>query len=259
EWLVLHQGEAEEQPDGDLPLYQVEGTIQLEALQDFLRNPLRQFHQLRLKLYLREGRTPPPDAECFELDGLQRHTLRDTLLRTALDETDSQAARQQLYEQTALLQRSGLLPLSGFGELHGAALLEPLPDLLEARQHLLTLWPEAVASPQAVGFQHGPLTVDGWLPGLRRNALGELLSLRVQPGALGRQPTKRKWHHLMRPWVAHLLASAGRVPLHTALLGSDGGLLLAPLPAQTAQDALRALLDAWLRNLQQPLPLAPKT
>src|SRR5690606_27758590 len=121
-----------------------------------------------------------------------------------------------------------------------------------------TLWPEAVASPQAVGCQHGPLTVDGWLPGLRRNALGELLSLRVQPGALGMQPKKRKWHHLMRPWVAHLLARAGRVPLHTALLGSGGGLLLAPLPAQTAQDATRAPLDAWLRNLHQPLPLAPK-
>ena len=116
-----------------------------------------------------------------------------------------------------------------------------------------------MASPQAVGFQHGELAVGGWLPGLRRNALGELLSLRVQPGALGLQPKKRKWHHLMRPWVAHLLASACRVPLHTVLLGSDGGLRLAPLPAQTAETALRALLDAWLRNLQQPLPLAPKT
>ena len=259
EWLALHQGEAGKQPEGDLPPYPMDGALELETLQDFLRNPLRQFHQLRLKLHLRDGDPPPPDAECFELDGLQRHTLRDVLLRAALDETDAEAAGQRLHEQAALLQRSGLLPLSGFGELHGAALLEPLPDLLEARRHLLTLWPEAVASPQAVGFQHGELSVGGWLPGLRRNALGELLSLRVQPGALGLQPKKRKWHHLMRPWVAHLLASACRVPLHTVLLGSDGGLRLAPLPAQTAETALRALLDAWLRNLQQPLPLAPKT
>src|SRR5690606_7996153 len=58
---------------------------------------------------------------------------------------------------------------------------------------------------------------------------------------------------------SHLLASACGLRLHTALLGCDGGLRLAPLPQDEAERAFRQLLDLWRRNLEQPLPLAPKT
>lgn len=259
EWLALHQATAGETAHASLKSLPIEQPVELETLQDFLRHPVRQFHRLRLKLYLQEAAAPPVDEEHFELDGLQTYSLRDALLQAALSEPGQGAAPRRLEEQAARLQRSGLLPLSGFGDLHREALLEPMPALLAARQHLLALWPEPVSSPVALDFAHDGLQVTGWLSNLQRNAGGELLALRAQVSNLGLEPKNRRWHHLMRPWVSHLLASACGLRLHTALLGCDGGLRLAPLPRAEAERALRDLLDLWRRNLEQPLPLAPKT
>ena len=261
EWLALHQEEAEETASPGLESLKIEQPIELEldTLQDFLRNPVRQFHRLRLKLYLQETAAPPADDEHFSLDGLQIYGLRDALLQAALAEPEHAVAHQQLEDQAARLQRSGLLPLSGFGDLHRAALLEPMSALLEARAHLRSLWPEALSSPVALDVQHNGLQVTGWLTNLQRNTAGELLALRVQVSNVGVAPKNRRWHHLMRPWVSHLMASACGVQLHTALLGCDGGLRLAPLPQADALRALHDLLDIWRRNLEQPLPLAPKT
>ena len=259
EWLALHQQAVESSPQASLKTLDVDQSVELEILQDFLRNPVRQFHRQRLKLYLQETGTPPMDEEHFELDGLQTYSLRNELLQAALPETELSAAHQRLDEQAAHLQRSGLLPLSGFGDLHREALLEPMQGLLAARDRLLARWPQALTSPVALDIEHGGLRVTGWLSNLQRNAAGDLLALRVQVSNLGLEPKKRRWHHLMRPWVTHLLASACELPLHTALLGCDGGLRLAPLPREDALKALQNLLDLWRRNLQQPLPLAPKT
>ena len=259
EWLALHQDAAEETAPVSLEPLKIEQPVELDTLQDFLRHPVRQFHRLRLKLYLQETGTPPLDEEHFELDGLQTYSLRDALLQAALSEPGHGGAYQGLDAQAARLQRSGLLPLSGFGDLHREALLEPMPALLAARQHLLALWPDTLSSPVALDIEHDGLQVTGWLSNLRRNAVGELLALRVQVSNLGLEPKARRWHHLMRPWVSHLLANACGLRLHTALLGCDGGLRLAPLPQAEAERAFRQLLDLWRRNLEQPLPLAPKT
>ncbi|MGP3788799.1 exodeoxyribonuclease V subunit gamma [Pseudomonas sp. B392_1p] len=260
EWLALHQQRAATASEpAALPDYEHGGTVSLEILQDFLRYPLRQFHRLRLKVYFEELQAPLADAESFDLDGLQRFGLSDSLLRAALTETDPDEAHARLDERAAQLQRSGLLPLAGFGDLQRKALLAPLPDLLQRYRALHALWPLEQESPLALRFSHESLLVEGWLAPLRQRADGSLLSLRLQANALTTKSGEYKWHHLMRPWVAHLIASAMGVPLHSALLASDGGVQLVPLPREQAEADLRALLDAWQANLQHPLPLAAKT
>jgi len=259
EWLAAHQEAEEQQAPAATEPPKLDEPIELKVLQEFLRNPVRQFHQRRLKLYLEEMDTPLADEEHFEVDHLQNYSLRQELLQAALAEPDPDVAPQRLQERMTHLQRSGHLPLAGFGDLYRQSVLEPLPDLLALRQRILSDWPEPVSSPVALDFAHDGVEVTGWLANLRRNAAGELLSLEVRASKLGRKPDDRKWHHLMKPWVAHLLASARGLPLHTAVLGTDCGLYLAPLPQPDALQAAHDLLEIWRRNLTQPLPLAPKT
>ena len=66
-------------------------------------------------------------------------------------------------------------------------------------------------------------------------------------------------HRLIRPWVNHLVACACDLPLSTALVASDETLMLAPLEKDAAVITLSHLLMAWLRGMQQPLPVAVKT
>src|SRR5690606_37549184 len=119
-------------------------------------------------------------------------------------------------------------------------------------------WAEPVRSPVALDFADDGVEVTGWLANLRRNAAGALLSLEVRASKLGRKPDDRKWHHLMKPWVAHRLASARGLPLHTAVLGTDCSLYLAQPRQPDALKAAHDLLESWRRNPTQPLPRAPK-
>jgi exodeoxyribonuclease V gamma subunit len=259
EWLAAHQEAEEQQAPGATEPPKLDEPVELKVLQDFLRNPVRQFHHLRLKLYLGDIDAPVADEEHFEVDPLQNYSLRQELLQAALAEPDPDLASQRILERMAHLQRGGQLPLAGFGDLYRHRVLEPLPAMLELHQGILSGWPETVSSPVALTFAHDGVEVMGWLAHLRRNAAGELLALEARASNLGAKPDDRKWHHLMKPWVAHLLASAHGLPLHTVVLGTDGGLRLAPLPQPDALQAARDLLEIWRRNLAQPLPLAPKT
>ncbi|MEE4375864.1 exodeoxyribonuclease V subunit gamma [Pseudomonas alliivorans] len=256
EWRLLHETDAAVPVQAALPAHEQDEPLTIAQLQDFLRNPVKHFFSQRLKIYFEVAEAPLADEEPFVLDALERYGLSDSLLNAAMAQPDN--IDSALQAQALKLQASGLLPLAGFGTCMQQELIEPLPDVLRRYQDLLTLWPEPLSSALPISFSHNGVSIDGWLGGLHRNGQGELLLITAIPNSIGSKKT-RKWHRLIRPWVNHLVACACGLPLSTALVASDETLMLAPLEKDAAVTTLNHLLMAWLRGMQQPLPVAVKT
>ncbi|WP_312600626.1 exodeoxyribonuclease V subunit gamma [Pseudomonas luteola] len=256
EWLAVHDKQPPRGQEPMLPPHEQDEPLSLNQLQDFLRHPVRHFFSQRLKVHFEEIAIPTQDKEPFVLDGLTRYALSESLLDAALKAPER--AEEALRAQGQRLQRSGLLPLAGFGELMQQELIQPLPDLLERHTGLLVAWPEEVAGAQPLSFEHKGLRLEGWLERLRRRSDGSLIAITPIPNEIGSAKT-RKWYRLIRPWIVHLTASACGVPLTTALVATDETLMLAPLETAQAAAALRDLLLAWRRGMCCPLPVAVKT
>ncbi|KIF62950.1 exodeoxyribonuclease V subunit gamma [Pseudomonas fluorescens] len=256
EWQVLHQEKTQQSEAPLLAPYVQEEPLTLALLQDFLRNPVRHFFTQRLKVYFEAAQAPLADEEPFVLDALQRYTLSDSLLEAALGQPDN--IDQALQARALRLQNSGLLPMAGFGECLQRELIEPLPDLLQRYQQLLTLWPTPLTSAIPVSLDLQGMRLEGWLASLHQRADGGLLSVTTIPNSIGSIKT-RKWHRLTKPWVTHLVACASEHALTTALVASDDTLLLEPMERDRALRLLGDLLLAWQSGMRQPLPIAIKT
>jgi len=256
EWRVLH-AEPQLLPQEDLlPSHEQDEPLALTQLQDFLRNPVRHFFSQRLKVFFETAEAPLADEEPFVLDALERYTLSDQLLTTAMAVTDD--VDGALHGQALRMQGSGLLPMAGFGECLQQELIEPLPDLLQRYQQLLVLWPTPVIAARPVNFEYQGLRLDGWVSGLHQRADGNLLSVTAIANAIG-GARSRKWHRLTRAWVNHLAACAVGLPLTTAVVASDDTLVLAKLAPEQAREVLGHLLMAWQQGMRRPLPVAVKT
>ncbi|WP_426618474.1 exodeoxyribonuclease V subunit gamma [Pseudomonas rustica] len=256
EWQVLHQQHGSQTAVELLAPYVQEEPLTLALLQDFLRNPVRHFFTQRLKVYFEAAEAPLADEEPFVLDALQRYTLSDRLLEAAMRQPDN--IDQALESQARRLQNSGLLPMAGFGECLQRELIEPLPDLLQRYQQLLTLWPTPLTSAIPISLELQGLRLEGWLSGLHERADGGVLSVTTIPNSIG-SIKSRKWHRLTKPWVNHLVACASGLSLTTALVASDDSLLLEPMEKDRAVRILSDLLLAWQTGMRQPLPIAVKT
>ena len=256
EWQLLHQGHEAQVAPEQLAPYVQEEPLSLAQLQDFLRNPVRHFFSQRLKVFFEALEAPLADEEPFVLDALQRYSLSDSLLEAALSHADQ--PEHALQAQAQRLQASGLLPMAGFGECLQRELIEPLPDLLQRYQQLLSLWPTPLTSALPVSLELKGVRLEGWLSGLHQRSDGGLLSVTAIPNSIGSVKT-RKWHRLIRVWVNHLVACASGYSLTTALVASDDSLLLPALEPQAALLSLDELLLAWQAGMRQPLPVAVKT
>jgi exodeoxyribonuclease V gamma subunit len=256
EWQMLHLRHEPVDVKGILEPHVQEEPLSLALLQDFLRNPVRHFFTQRLKVYFEVAQVPQADEEPFVLDALQRYTLSDSLLEAALRHPES--VDQALEAQARRLQNSGLLPMAGFGECLQRELIEPLPDLLQRYQQLLTLWPTPLTSAIPINHECQGLRLEGWLGGLHQRADGGVLSVTTIPNSIG-SIKNRKWHRLTKSWVNHLVACASGLSLTTALVASDDTLLLEPMEQDRAWRILEDLLLAWQSGMRQPLPVAVKT
>lgn len=263
EWAALHRPAGTEAAGQALPPFQADAPLGLETLQGFLRDPVRHFFTQRLKVHLDEEARAQLDEEPFGLDGLQLYQLRQTLLGAAslaLEEGAGQV--EPALQATALrLQRSGQLPLAGFGERLREQVLAPLPAQVQRYRALCALWPERLQSPRALQFEHAGVELDGWLGGLRtRGADGELARIELQPGALKDKKGKAlKWRRLLGAWVAHVAAAACGLRLTSLLVGEDLSLRLAPVEPERARGILRGWLEGYAAGLNAPLPVALDT
>jgi len=261
EWAALHRRHGAAAAAPALPPFEPDGALPLETLQNFLRDPVRHFFVQRLKVHLDEEVQAQLDEEPFALDGLQRYQLQQELLGAAslALEQGAEDFEPALAATSLRLQRSGRLPLAGFGERLREQLLAPLPAQVERYRARCADWPERLDSPRALAFEHAGIELAGWLGSLRAAPDGALARIELLPGDLERSKDGWKWHRLLRPWVAHVAAAACGLSLTTLLVGQDVSLRFAAVERPAAQTILRLWLEGYAAGLQAPLPVALDT
>ncbi|WP_107851736.1 exodeoxyribonuclease V subunit gamma [Oceanimonas marisflavi] len=252
EWV-----QAEQEPmSADTPLvpWQPDGPVTLEQLQQFLRQPVATFFARRLKVVLDESVATEQDEEPFALNGLERYVIKRELLDAAAGAED---VNEAVLRAATRLQGQGRLPLAGFGERLRAEVQGALPEQLSGYHALCQAWPERLTSPLPLSLVHGGLQLEGWLGGLRRSGK-HLALIELQPGDLASKKSLR-WHRLLRPFVAQVVACACGIELSLYVVGEDIILHGEPLAQPDAQHIVQGWLDALQAGMTAPLPVAIKT
>ncbi|TDX31678.1 DNA helicase/exodeoxyribonuclease V gamma subunit [Modicisalibacter xianhensis] len=240
--------------------FEQDTPLTLHQLGSFLRNPAKAFFNTRLKVYLEREDIVSLDQEPFALDGLEQWQLQDLLIQAQRQAVDSGHSREAaLSDMLDTLQGQGVLAMGAFGERMRDSLAEPMEALFDDYRQALDEWPYAFDEPAPVrlAIPGGPLLED-WLGDLRHDDAGNRCRLLLISSSLVKK-NRYNWHHLLRPWVAHLAGHLEDAPMTTRLLSKAGNITLPPLDPAVARDLLRTLIDAWQAGMRSPLPLACTT
>ncbi len=158
-WLVNSKSKSHDkkpQPFISTPLSDPEEsykTIQLTQLINFFKNPSKFFLKERLGVHLEEYDEALEESEPFALNSLERYQLKQTMLKSALDEND-------LSHNYSLVYASGILPYGEFGKIT----YKEQQSAVEEFKHKLSPYIEAVKLDDLeVDLKIGEFTLQGWL------------------------------------------------------------------------------------------------
>lgn len=258
EWREVHAEAAQpaKAPEA-LGEFTQEGPLTLSQLGNFLRDPAKAFFTTRLKVFLEREDIVSLDHEPFALDGLSNWQLQDLLIqvqRRAIDE--GRPREPAMHETLDRLQGQGVLAMGAFQQRMREQLAEPMDTLFEAYEEALDAWPHAIDEPEPVQFSLPDAPpLEDWLDELRRDDEGRRCRLVLTSSSLIKKG-KYHWHHILRPWVAHLSGHLNGDPMTTRLLSKAGHVTLPPLDPEVAHGHLRELIAAWQAGMRAPLPLA---
>lgn len=262
EWHALHRPSAKpgEAPVPQLAPPQLDASVTLTSLGSFLRRPLQTFYRQRLAVWLGQDAEPLEEAEPFHIAGLDRWSLQDQAISAiSLQLATQPEIATAVCLETAIgrLGRAGTLPLPPFDANWREQLTTSLRDPLERYRQLLAAYPQQLPTCPVLVDAAG-LRLEDSLSGLRADAAGQRLLLRLQASELLDKQQALKWYHLVHHWPRHLAAQLS-APTTTRLLGPGADISLPPLPRDLAETQLSRLLEGFIAGLSGPLPLACKT
>ncbi|UYZ85484.1 exodeoxyribonuclease V subunit gamma [Entomomonas sp. E2T0] len=258
EWAGLYQENHTLTDEQKLAIFPADTPLTIEQLTSFLKHPVRYFFNQRLKVSFNQTREFMEDNEPFSLNGLQRYQITEQLLKNCLIYNQNEQLTQQILSNNIdNLQRSGQLPMAGFGQQLGLELINQLTPLLE--QHRLLIAPyQQITAPLPINYQYQDIHLQSWLNNLYQINDENLLNCFTLPNTL-LNGKDYKWQQLIAPWVIQLAANSCNIPLQTLVLGLDCYISLAPMNPQQATPLLNSLLTSCQQGMQQPLPVAIKT
>ncbi|WP_137894929.1 exodeoxyribonuclease V subunit gamma [Ramlibacter sp. 2FC] len=219
--------------------------LTLEALERLLRQPVEVYWRSRLGVRLEQPQEAAPEDEPFALDGLAQYQIGQALLQAP----DSDLALAQL-------QLSGQLPMAAFGQRLAHQLQAKAQEVRARAPAWQAAYPELLA-PQSLALDLGEARLTGTLRELRAGPEG-WLQLAQRPGAVleGKEGRKTPRHGVLTAlWLRHVAASATGASLTSVMLGVDGQVRLAPLPADQALALLQDWLAAYRAAWSRPLPV----
>lgn len=237
--------------------------LRIAELAAFLKDPVRSFFRLRLRVDFELDDPAGEDQEPFDLDGLQRWALWDELIALQARAVQDGSPREEALEAgLQRIRRRGELAAGAFADLAAEALAGPMADMFERYAEALARWPQPQPRDEALrhagsGAAAG-LALEDWLRGLRTD----------QDGGRGRvvletsdavKNGKYQRHNLIKHWVAHLAAHLGGGPLTTVVVSKAGNVQFEALEVDAARAQLDTLLAAWRDGMRRPLPLAVRT
>nr|WP_295083911.1 exodeoxyribonuclease V subunit gamma [uncultured Roseateles sp.] len=281
EWRQAHavNEEAADTPAAALPPQDLP-ALNMAALVNFLKNPVREFFKQRLDVQFRDEDEALEDDESFGLDGLQEWSLLSELTHAVLlglgEQDFAQAAASperllaQVQEQSARIRAAGRLPIGELGRRQERLLAEALMPMLQRWCEMQSLFPHKAAMARLqfelpaedAADRATALLLDDWLDGLQATpAQEQLVWLQLLPSRLckdAKSLTPRA-DHLLGAWVRTLVASACGEAVQGLLVGRDALVYVNPLAQDEAHAILTELLRAWGLGMQAPLPFAAKT
>lgn len=271
EWRAVLDRQAAPSDEIRLDAPTFEGGLQMNRLIRFLKNPVKGFFNQRLNIYFDDIDVTTKNQEPFTLDNLAPFGLGLQLLDAGLaaEPAKSDDAVALAAER---LRRTGELPLSGFGELSAAQLVEPVQHMLKQHHDLGVHWVSVtevveIRLPVRLPGCAGEVLED-WLDGLRRAV--------TDPPEASASSTYARWefypltmmdkkgnvarrYALISLWVKHLAGCAQGLALTSYLIAPDGRAELPPVDRKIAQAWLTEIVDQWWLGLQLPLPVTAKT
>lgn len=264
EWRAAHVAADESAP---VPVRALEPLVPnvpltLATLAEFLRYPVRRFFNDRLEVWFEKESAVGEDLEPFAFDGFQRFTLGNKLLQAALN-GPSDEAWERFEAAKARQRRRGQLPFASFAAPAQARFAEPAWIAYQRAETVFARWPGTDRTPKEIRLEFqmpdgAVLSLEDWLSGLRHDERGGWAHILVHPQEISKDK-QPKWHNLVRPWVKHLAGCAAGLTLETLQVGPDKAWWLPAIPEDQAYAWLKAIVDAWYRGMQAPLPLACKT
>jgi len=243
-----------------LPPLARDEALSLRELEDFLAHPVRSFFRQRLGVVFATDDPVGEDQEPFVIDALGRWQLQDELIAVQLaalqrGEDIGTAGQARL----SAINRRGALPAGAFGEVLADELLAALDDLFARHRQALARWPLPLAGERELCLEMAiagqPLQIADWLGGVRSDGADNLGQVVVDSRELI-DGQRVRGDRVIRHWLRHLGMQIAVGPLTTLLVGKQGDIELAPLPAEAAAALLRQLLQAWHEGMRRPLPLA---
>lgn len=257
-----------------LPSWLPDAPVTLTPLANFLRDPVTALFQQRLSTYLRNEDALAQDNEPFAFDRLEEWQQRDALLQpigqrlSQNRELDLPGLFAQRVEQR---QRAGDYPPHPVGPAVHEALLQSLPNTLEAYRELLGRYPGQLGISPLVRHQ---LTVTGqdgesWTLALE-DTLSDLHFSADQQGASrvarivlessflhDSKGKSLRWKHVLKHWPAHLALQLLHPGSETHLVSPGGPLVLRGMEQAQAAVWLTRLMENWLQGMHRPVPTHP--
>lgn len=258
EWREVHNG-VEQQVQTDLPPLEFPETLNLKALQRFLRYPVQTFFTQRLGVWFETLDEVQVEHEPFRFDRLDQFRLGSELIDAGLKAESHEAGIQS---QLARWQRAGELPLGPYGERALREIVSPAASTLRHLQQLQADW-QPLAEPLEIQLTlnagNAQVLLEDWIGGLYRQNTGQELALILSSPQAISDKGQPRWHRLVRAWLDHLAVSASGYSLTTFLVGPDTSARIRPLAADRARQLLDEVLAYYLQALAEPAPLACRT
>ncbi|SIQ97341.1 exodeoxyribonuclease V subunit gamma [Marinobacterium stanieri] len=255
EWREVHNG-VEQQVQTDLPPLEFPETLNLKALQRFLRYPVQTFFTQRLGVWFETLDEVQVEHEPFRFDRLDQFRLGSELIDAGLKAETHEAGIQS---QLARWQRAGELPLGPYGERALREIVSPAASTLRHLQQLQADW-QPLAEPLEIQLTlnagNAQVLLEDWIGGLYRQNTGKELALILSSPQAISDKGQPRWHRLVRAWLDHLAVSASGYSLTTFLVGPDTSARIRPLAADRARQLLDEVLAYYLQALAEPAPLA---
>ena len=230
--------------------------ISLDDFQSFWRNPSNWYCRRVLGIALWRDEQSPEDAEPFATDALSSYQLRSGLINQLLqlpvanDDTEPGHTESAIkHDASMLLQRSGVLPHGGMGEL-----------VFDEEFEAARAQTESIRAHNPVPLPVVDIHVDVNGQQLIGRLTGGVHWPDGRTGLLHYPASSLKGTHLCALWLSHLFgAAAGKLTGHSLVIAKDKERVIPAVEPADALVRLQPWLDGWNVGQASALPFFPKT
>ncbi|TRY32586.1 exodeoxyribonuclease V subunit gamma [Aliiglaciecola sp. M165] len=225
-------------------------NIELNELVAFYVNPARYFFHFRWRTGLQIYHDSLVDEEPFNIDGLLRYHMNQTLVEKATSASFDAAGLES--QALAQWQSQGILPIGEIGKLDAKDIFLDNEEFL---QRVMDATGEQKKQRAEVDIVLGEFNLQGWVQDIFNHNL-----ILFRPGKLRGQDKLKLW--LL--WLSYCAMqnsnkSANSGDLQGIFVAKDKSFTLSAVEPKEARSELAKLIQVYQNGLNEPLPFFPNS